>query len=282
MSRRKQVLTRRESAIDLEPRLMRDFENSELVDILLSAPQLKDFTFYDEPQTAFGCTSDYVLVEALQKSTGKMVTCKLSRQVLRIQRDLYFTSRLVRNDTHDLVVRPIGAIKLPEYGLIMLVLDADIYDILRHQDQLATLSLQDFLHFAIRACYCLEFIHSQGIVHGEIRPDALLWSKVDQVRLLPFGSGTCSWENALSSESWQKLSQERGLDKRLAFISPEQTGRTGKEPGHRTDLYSLGMRAFNEWCPNSRSHFLLCLDATATLPWLTYAGVARSPFKKMS
>lgn len=240
MARRRELLVRRESAIDLETQLMNGYENSQLVDILLSAPELSDYQFYDSPVAGLGCTSEYVLIEALQKRTGKLVTCKVSRQVLRVQRDVYFTNKLAKHDSHNLLVKPISSVKLLEHGLVVLVMEAEQNNILRSYDTLAALSVKDFLQFAVRACYCLEFIHSQGIIHGEIRPDALLWSSVDQVRLFPFGSGVRSWESALSSENWKKLSQERGLDRRLAFISPEQTGRTSKEPGHRTDLYSLG------------------------------------------
>jgi serine/threonine protein kinase len=100
-----------------------------------------------------------------------------------------------------------------------------------------------FLDFAIGATKCCEILHSQNrIVHGEIRGDAFHFNqKTRVVKMLNFGSGARSFESGLSAAGWYSLSREYGVEHKLRFIAPEQTGRLPAEPDGRTDIYSLGV-----------------------------------------
>ena len=100
-----------------------------------------------------------------------------------------------------------------------------------------------FLDFAIGATECCEILHhSRDLVHGELRGDAFHFSKESRtVRLINFGSGARSFENGLTSAGWSSLTSEAGVETRLQFIAPEQTGRMPAEPDTRTDIYSLGI-----------------------------------------
>jgi serine/threonine protein kinase len=100
-----------------------------------------------------------------------------------------------------------------------------------------------FLDFAIGATECCEILHhSRDLVHGELRGDAFHFSKENRtVRLINFGSGARSFENGLTSAGWSSLTSEVGVENRLQFIAPEQTGRMPAEPDTRTDIYSLGI-----------------------------------------
>jgi signal transduction histidine kinase/predicted ATPase/serine/threonine protein kinase/DNA-binding NarL/FixJ family response regulator len=100
-----------------------------------------------------------------------------------------------------------------------------------------------FLDFAIGATECCEILHhSKELVHGELRGDAFHFSKEHRtVRLINFGSGARSFENGLTSAGWSSLTSEAGVENRLQFIAPEQTGRMPAEPDTRTDIYSLGI-----------------------------------------
>lgn len=100
-----------------------------------------------------------------------------------------------------------------------------------------------FLDFAIGASECCEILHhGNEIVHGEIRSDAFHYNR-DQncVRMCNFGSGARSFEHGLTSAGWSSLMHERGVEHKLQFIAPEQTGRLPAEPDARTDVYSLGI-----------------------------------------
>ena len=63
-----------------------------------------------------------------------------------------------------------------------------------------------------------------------------------------FGSGARAFENGLTSAGWNVLSKERGIELKLAFIAPEQTGRMPAEPDSRTDIYSLGILFYLMLC----------------------------------
>jgi signal transduction histidine kinase/predicted ATPase/DNA-binding response OmpR family regulator/serine/threonine protein kinase len=110
-----------------------------------------------------------------------------------------------------------------------------------HQSQ--KMELLTFLHFARASAEILECLHHEhDMVHGEIRADAFHFNKeTNVVRMINFGSGVRSFEHGLTSANWARVSAERGVEQRLQFIAPEQTGRLPAEPDARTDIYSLGI-----------------------------------------
>lgn len=110
--------------------------------------------------------------------------------------------------------------------------------------------LGTFLRFAIKCTDCLEFIHKNNVVHGEVRLSAFQWSGEDsaRVKMWNFGSGTKTLETYLTSEGWRKTANNKEsmvmLQNLLVYMSPEQTGRTTYVPDHRSDIYSLGIVFF--------------------------------------
>lgn len=110
-------------------------------------------------------------------------------------------------------------------------------------DQAASIPIHLFLDFAIGSTECCEILHhSKELVHGELRGDAFHFDKESRiVRLINFGAGARSFENGLTSAGWSSLTSEIGVENRLQFIAPEQTGRMPAEPDTRTDIYSLGV-----------------------------------------
>ncbi|KAF1799121.1 hypothetical protein V8B55DRAFT_1519445 [Mucor lusitanicus] len=113
-----------------------------------------------------------------------------------------------------------------------------------------TYDLGTFLRFAIKCTDCLEFIHRNNVVHGEVRLSAFQWTGEDasRVKMWNFGSGTKSLETYLTSEGWRKTATNKDsmdmLQNLLVYMSPEQTGRTTYVPDHRSDIYSLGIVFF--------------------------------------
>ena len=121
---------------------------------------------------------------------------------------------------------------------------ASVYELPEHSAD-DKISLASFLDFAIGACECLELLHELRIVHGDIRGDAFYFDERKQekasVKLINFGAGPRSFENGFTSPVWLALTKEAGVQRRLQFIAPEQTGRVPAEPDSRTDIYSLGV-----------------------------------------
>lgn len=135
-----------------------------------------------------------------------------------------------RHSEHESYYQPLSSAGLPT--------DGPLYD------------LGTFLRFAIKCTDCLEFIHRNNVVHGEIRLSAFQWTGDDasRVKLWNFGSGTKSLETYLTSEGWRKTANNKEsmemLENLLVYMSPEQTGRTTYVPDHRSDIYSLGIVFF--------------------------------------
>ena len=103
-------------------------------------------------------------------------------------------------------------------------------------------SLKTFLDFAIGAAECIEILHGQQIVHGEVRGDAFhMNTETGRVKLINIGAGLRTFEHGLTSTGWSTMSKGHGAKTKLSYMSPEQTGRMPVEPDSRTDIFSLGV-----------------------------------------
>ncbi|CAO3645324.1 unnamed protein product [Mucor hiemalis] len=201
---------------------------------------------------------DISIANGMRNRDKLPVVAKLSHQPLRLEREYHIVQRLYRQSTtaKGLLCKPLDKITLSN-GLIAFIyedygtnqldkcqpsISNDNLDLLHHQQQLPisnnhSISLESFLNFAIQCCNCLEMIHKQQIVHGEIKLNAFLWPENNTVKIWNFGSGSKSLEMSLTSEGWRKTVQRNGANnflQMLIYMSPEQTGRTTFQPDHRT------------------------------------------------
>jgi serine/threonine protein kinase len=201
------------------------------------------------------------------------VVARVSTHVLRLEREFQLSKHVVSKSDPEFrhFVRPIELVRLPgRYGvdpLVVSIFEAPGENYLRELVELGPNSyrgvankdnwdlktlkvknggeipLLSFLDFAIGATQCCEILHhGNRMVHGELRGDAFHFNqKTGAVKMLNFGSGARAFENGLTSAGWASLSREVGVELKLNFIAPEQTGRLPAEPDSRTDIYSLGI-----------------------------------------
>ncbi|KAB2575560.1 Sensor protein GacS [Lasiodiplodia theobromae] len=199
---------------------------------------------------------------------GRRVVARVSNHILRLEREFALAKSIVTECDPDCkhFVRPIELVRLParpgsdtlivsifespgdNYIRDIVDLGPAFYRIAKWQAPAGTktamqIPLQLFMRFATGASKSLEILHNnKKLVHGEIRGDAFHFNQeTGEVRMLNFGSGTRSFENGLTSAGWSTLSREIGVEHKLQFIAPEQTGRLPAEPDTRTDIYSLGI-----------------------------------------
>ncbi|KAI9497057.1 hypothetical protein BDB00DRAFT_868895 [Zychaea mexicana] len=227
----------------------------------LEITQINGYTF-ETPKLLEGV--DNVAIAYGQRDRLPVVA-KLSYHALRLEREYHMVKRLYRHaDAKQLLCQPLEKLSLPN-GLIALIFadygtnKLDAYQPTTTQstsitasttnddEQAPPLGIGTFLDFAIQCCNCLELIHKQQIVHGEIKLNAFLWPEKETAKIWNFGAGARSLENNLTSEGWRKTVQRNGANnfwQMLIYMSPEQTGRTTFQPDHRTDLYSLGITFF--------------------------------------
>ena len=97
-------------------------------------------------------------------------------------------------------------------------------------------SLTAFLRIAIKLSEILEFVHSQNIIHKDIKSSNIILNKATGViKIADFGSAS------LLSRENQEAINPTNLEGSLPYISPEQTGRMNRSIDYRTDFYSLGV-----------------------------------------
>lgn len=101
------------------------------------------------------------------------------------------------------------------------------------------LSLKQLLQVAISIADTLGAIHARGLIHRDIKPHNMIIN-VDrmEVKLSDFGSAT------YVSHEIQAAGQPSAIEGTLAYMSPEQTGRTNRAVDTRSDLYSLGITLY--------------------------------------
>ncbi|GAM83517.1 hypothetical protein ANO11243_015050 [Dothideomycetidae sp. 11243] len=222
-------------------------------------------------------TSPQLPARHQQDERGQSVVARVSRHALRLEREFKLAEKLGKEAGEDqnCYIKTIEFLRLPprqpgdlklvamisespgrNYLIDMVELGPSFYkaaiaklnpspewsDLQQEPARLRT-SLTSFMKFAMGAIKCLEQLHHRdGLVHGDLRGDAFHFNKeTGVVRLINFGSGTRSFENGLTSAGWSSLTSQVGVEHRLQFIAPEQTGRMPAEPDGRTDIYSLGI-----------------------------------------
>lgn len=86
-------------------------------------------------------------------------------------------------------------------------------------------SLEKKIDITGQVCKALEFIHQQGYIHGDVKPDNILVDGQGRARLIDFGFAA-----PIGSDI-------EGMKGTWGFMAPEQSGGT-LEP--ETDVYNLG------------------------------------------
>lgn len=98
------------------------------------------------------------------------------------------------------------------------------------------------LHLAIQIAEGLACAHQHGIVHRDIKPDNIMVSRENIIKITDFGLA-----KILKSENLHLTKTGTTLGT-LAYMSPEQTA--GLEADHRTDIYSFGVVLFELFTGN--------------------------------
>jgi PAS domain S-box-containing protein len=98
------------------------------------------------------------------------------------------------------------------------------------------ISLREFLKLAIAITEILGRIHGAGIIHKDINLANIGFNpETGELKIFDFSVATLL--------DWEDLNPDSPSDLQgtLAYISPEQTGRTNRLLDYRTDFYSLGV-----------------------------------------
>jgi hypothetical protein len=99
---------------------------------------------------------------------------------------------------------------------------------------LGHLDVDQAVEIVAQACRGLDYAHRNGVVHRDVKPGNLLVSDSDVVKLADFGIARAADQSSIT--------QVGSVLGTAAYLAPEQA--RGEEAGPRSDLYSLGVVAY--------------------------------------
>jgi PAS domain S-box-containing protein len=95
--------------------------------------------------------------------------------------------------------------------------------------------VRDLCTLALALARVLIGVHQAGVMHKDINPANILITASDQAPVL------IDWDLATRfAQERPTFTHERSICGTLAYLAPEQSGRTGREVDQRADLYALG------------------------------------------
>jgi diguanylate cyclase (GGDEF)-like protein len=137
------------------------------------------------------------------------------------------------------------------------------------------LDLRERLTLALQLVQALSDVHAAHLVHGDIAPKNIL------VDLAALQLKLCDFGLASRLDQEQRRSTDAYLRGTLAYMAPEQTGRTNLDVDYRSDFYSLGAtlyELFSGSCPFPDSDPMALLHAhLAVVPRLLHEAAPEVP-----
>jgi len=92
------------------------------------------------------------------------------------------------------------------------------------------------VRIAERICDALAYVHSQGVVHRDMKPENIMVDENDNIKLIDFG---IAGQEGARRLTFAKLSNVMGTPD---YISPEQV--KGKRGDGRSDIYAMGVMLY--------------------------------------
>ena len=105
------------------------------------------------------------------------------------------------------------------------------------------LSIRDRLRLIIDVCNAVHSAHQQGIIHRDLKPGNILIDESGNVKVLDFGIA-----RVMDVDSHEMQTQTGNMIGTPAYMSPEQMAADSSQVDTRSDVYSIGVIAYELLC----------------------------------
>ncbi|MHC4088889.1 MAG: tetratricopeptide repeat protein [Planctomycetota bacterium] len=102
-------------------------------------------------------------------------------------------------------------------------------------------SVRDRLALLVKVCDAVEHAHQKGVIHRDLKPGNILVDEPGQPKILDFGIALATDPDLLTTTSQADASELAGTP---AYMSFEQVNGDASELDTRTDVYALGVIAY--------------------------------------
>jgi len=107
------------------------------------------------------------------------------------------------------------------------------------------LSVRDRLELLIKICEAVEHAHERGVIHRDLKPANILVTSSGQPKVLDFGIARLTDADVLTTTMHTGRGQLLGT---LPYMSPEQVVGDPDQIDGRSDVYALGVIAYEMLC----------------------------------
>lgn len=191
-----------------------------------------------------GCTAtvkEMLDTQTLNRCAVKIVTRKKIRKIPNGEKNVNKEISILWKLSHPNVIKLLNTFHDPAKDKIYLVLEfclGDLQSLLDHAPN-KHFGVWQSQHYFNQLMLAVEYIHSQGIIHKDIKPGNLLVTTDDTLKLTDFGVAE---ELSLYSPS-DSCRLAQGAP---AFQSPEEvTGMNDSWSGFKADIWSSGVILYN-------------------------------------